>query len=74
LILFIDGIIIAYSNVVDCGGTDIVSNTYHVHLTPITRNRFIVLHEYSFDIGIIVLTPILGTAGMDLNIYTVSQH
>jgi hypothetical protein len=62
LMMFLDGVMIAFANVVDidCGGTDLIAAQYSVTVNDALRTSFNSIHEGFFNLSMIVFAPFLA--------------
>lgn len=76
LIIFIDGIGVAFSNVadIDSGGVNLVAAQYGIEIDDNIRNYFNSLHIMFFDLSMVVFNPILAYVGLFIGQHTVSEH
>eukprot|EP00475_Leptophrys_vorax_P040715 TRINITY_DN7592_c0_g1_i3.p1 TRINITY_DN7592_c0_g1~~TRINITY_DN7592_c0_g1_i3.p1 ORF type:complete len:591 (+),score=114.29 TRINITY_DN7592_c0_g1_i3:175-1947(+) len=66
LCIFLDGICVTFSNVVDidCGGTQLVANQHDIYLDDSVRGRYNSIHIAFFDGSMISLCPFVALIGV----------
>lgn len=66
LVIFIDGIAVAFSNVadIDSGGVNLVAMQYGIDIDDNVRNYFNSLHILFFDLSMVIFNPLLAYLGL----------
>eukprot|EP00735_Rhodelphis_limneticus_P003719 TRINITY_DN15228_c0_g1::TRINITY_DN15228_c0_g1_i1::g.30866::m.30866 TRINITY_DN15228_c0_g1::TRINITY_DN15228_c0_g1_i1::g.30866 ORF type:complete len:569 (+),score=80.05 TRINITY_DN15228_c0_g1_i1:98-1804(+) len=61
-LIFIDGIQVAFSNVVemDCGGIDLLANAHGIAVEDSLRNRLNAIHEGSLNLSMVIFAPAIA--------------
>lgn len=68
-LMFFDGILIAFANIVDidCGGTDITATQYNLIVDDKLRNSFNSIHEGFFNLSMIIFAPLMALSAYFLS-------